>query len=147
MAERRILLSAAIAARLGSAEPVKARWVQPRRPNFVQIGRPRGDILPSDQDYGVTAGTVVVEEREPTITPTGVYDARGQMLCRVTLPIKVPVGFHIPGPRRDTGEVSAIVAEDQLAVTDIPGAGIAWVDLAEVEDDDGEEYDDEEDDG
>lgn len=95
-----------------------------------------------DGDVSLTADHVIDEPREPSLVPTGVLDARGQMLVRVTIPIKVPMGFHIPNPRPDgAGEVQTIVPEDMLRVSDI-GEGLAHLTPEDLEGPDDEEDDD-----
>lgn len=138
MPKRRVMLSALVASRLGLTQPARAAWVRPRRPTYV-----RGGIIPSDQDFGMTADMVVDDPREPQIQPIGILDERGQMLCRVTVPIKVPMGFHSPQRGMPVGdEVETIVPEDMLAITDVAGGGLGYVDEAELGGD-AEEYDDE----
>lgn len=95
-----------------------------------------------DGDVSLTADHVIDEPREPSLVPTGVLDANGQMLVRVTIPIKVPMGFAIPNPRRDgAGEVETIVPENMLQVSDI-SAGLGFLTPEEVEGGPEEEDDD-----
>lgn len=88
----------------------------------------RAGIVPSEfgDGYLVTADHVIDDPREPRITPTGILDSRGEMLCRVTLPIKVPMGFHLPGKREVQEWVDEILPEDYLGVSDC-GVGVGFV--------------------
>ncbi|ARB13851.1 hypothetical protein Ccr2_gp320 [Caulobacter phage Ccr2] len=91
--------------------------------------RHRGDIWPvhDEMDYAASASTVVDDPREPSIVPTGVLDAAGEMLLKVHMPIKVPLGFAIPlVDRDDADEVVSYVPESQLIVSDI-GLGRGYV--------------------
>ncbi|AFU88640.1 hypothetical protein CcrSwift_gp322 [Caulobacter phage CcrSwift] len=91
--------------------------------------RQRGDIWPvhDEMDYAASASTVVDDPREPSIVPTGVLDAAGEMLLKVHMPIKVPLGFAIPPvDRDDADEVVSYVPESQLIVSDI-GLGRGYV--------------------
>lgn len=115
------------------AQRQAAMWAGPAQ-------RTRAAMIPCDSDYGVTADHIVYEEREPTITPTGVLDHRGMMLLRVTVPIKVPIGFHRPPGRDEATEVETILPEDMLAVSDI-GVGLGYLEPHEVDDQDQDEDD------
>lgn len=99
--------------------------------------RAKGALIPADADFSMTADVVVDDPREPVITPIGVLDARGMMLVRVRVPIKVPMGFHSPVDDPEPDEVEAILPEDMLAISDV-GMGVESVTPDEVEDDDGE---------
>lgn len=105
-------------------------WAGPR-----QLGARGAIMIPEDTEFSMTADHVVYEEREPTITPLGILDHRGMMLLRVTVPIKQPIGFHLPPGPRHADEVETILPEDMLAVSDI-GVGIGYLTPDEVEDDD-----------
>jgi hypothetical protein len=89
-----------------------------------------------DGDAFVTADHVIDDPREPRIVPTGILDERGMMLVRVTIPIKCKMGFARMLPE-DPGEVTTIVPEDMLAVSDI-GEGLGFVEPHEVEGDEDE---------
>lgn len=139
MANRRVLLSALVAARLGLEQPTKAVWMPRTRPPYVSTRRARGAFVPTEMEMGITADVVVEDPREPRIEPLGILDARGQMLCRVTVPIKAEIGFVKRRPPV-LEEVSTIVAEDMLAVSDVPGTALGFVDESEIED--GDDLDD-----
>lgn len=127
---KRVVLPALVAARLGLSGPTRAAWVPKRRPTPVYQ---RGAILPSSEDFGMTADHVYDDPREPRIEPIGVLDERGKMLCRVTVPIKVPLGFHSPTRGQPIGdEVETIVPEDMLSVTEVAGTGLGYIDEAEM---------------
>lgn len=103
--------------------------------------KPRADIWP-ENDYHAGATVVIDDPREPTIVATGVLDANGDMLLRVTTPIKVKMGFAIP-THDEADEVVSIVPESLLGVSD-SGLGVGFVTPEEAEAYDGEH--DEEDD-
>jgi hypothetical protein len=136
MADRRIFLSALVASRLGLAEPVKAAWVPRARPPYVgyttQRRRHRGGMIPSESEFGMTADVVIDDPREPRIEPIGIFDARGKMLCRVTVPVRGKMGFHT-SRTEVLDEVSTIVPEDMLAISEDTGAGLASVDIDDME--------------
>lgn len=107
--------------------------------------RPAAGPIPScDGDISWTADHLVDDPREPIITPLGVLDARGMMLVRVRIPIKVPMGFHSPVKSPEPDEVEAILPEDMLAISDV-GMGVAHVDPGEAADPDEDGEDDGED--
>ncbi len=118
---RRLALPAATAAYLATKRP------EPARAGFFPT---------SDGDYFVTADHVIDEPREPTIVPIGVLDAQGEMLVRITIPVRLPtIGFHLPpGSGQEADCVEAILPENMVAVSDI-GVGIGHVTPAEIEDD------------
>lgn len=94
----------------------------------------RAEIIPTEMEYGMTAGTVIDEPRQPMIMPTGVYDSRGKMILRVSIPITQSLGFMSrPEPEEDD-HVHALVPEDMLMITDVHGHGVAFVDTSELED-------------
>uniref|UniRef100_A0AB74UIT6 Uncharacterized protein n=1 Tax=Caulobacter phage BL57 TaxID=3348355 RepID=A0AB74UIT6_9VIRU len=104
----------------------------------------RGDIWPvhDEMDYAASASTVVDDPREPNIIPTGILDAAGEMLLKVHMPIKVPMGFAIPEVegRDDADEVVSYVPESQLIVSDIGvGRGYVTPEEADAGDEDDEE--------
>lgn len=104
----------------------------PRRPQpGVLPARERGGLLPVDQDYALTADTVVDDPREPQIVPTGVLDERGQMLCRVIMPLKVKMGFHSTMEPAEE-DVMMLVPEDMLRISDC-GAGMDYFDEADFD--------------
>ncbi len=103
--------------------------------------RPVYGLIP-ENDYQATADTVYDNPRGPSIVPTGVLDSRGQMLCRVSMPIKVKMGFH--SMMEDVAdEMEMIVPEDMLRLSDC-GAGMAHVDDGDFELEDEDEGEDDE---
>lgn len=106
---------------------------------------PRADIWP-ENDYHAGATVVIDDPREPVIQPIGLLDASGEELLKVTMPIKVPMGFVIPTAQDhdDCDEVVQIVPESMLMVSDV-GLGRGYVTPAEA--DSGYEDDEEEGDG
>jgi hypothetical protein len=142
MADRHVKLSALIAKRMGLKEGATAVWVSPRR--AARRG-PGGALIPSDQEFGMTADVVVDDPREPRIEATGIYDARGQMLCRVYMPVKAKMGFNFPCyPQHDEfpTEITSVVPEDMLSSTDVPGMGMGYIDVGDVEEFEDSEQDD-----
>lgn len=98
---------------------------------------PSSAYIHADEDgfVSATADHVIDDPRQPRIEQTGVLDERGQMLCRVTVPIKVKMGFHIPGQEPVDEEVCSIVPEDMLQVSDC-GVGLGHVTTEELEEED-----------
>lgn len=97
--------------------------------------RAAGPVPSDDGSISWTADHVIDDPREPHITPIGILDARGMMLLRVSIPIKVPMGFAIPQPNPpEADEVETIVPEDMLAVSEV-GLGVGYVTPDEVEGD------------
>ena len=99
----------------------------------------RAGLIPLEGDYAITADHVIDDPRDPSIGPTGIFDERGQMLYRVTVPVKVKMGFALPTREAQQEEVSFVVAEDMLVVTDIEGTGLAYVDPRELELEEGDD--------
>lgn len=107
-----------------------------KRVSAWKRGRGAGPVPSDDGSISWTADHVIDDPREPHITPIGVLDARGMMLLRVSIPIKVPLGFAIPQVREPEADcVETIVPEDMLAVSEV-GLGVGYVTPDEVEDDD-----------
>lgn len=94
-----------------------------------------GPVPTGEGDYAWTADHLVDDPREPILTPTGVLDSRGQHLIRVRMPIKVPMGFHIPNRSNEPDEVEYIVPEDQLSVSD-SGMGVEHLSPEEADEED-----------
>jgi hypothetical protein len=114
----------------------------PRQPKSMTLSawkRGRAGPIPSE-DGGIswTADHVIDDPREPRVTPTGVLDHRGMMYLRVAMPIKVKMGFHLPGVREAHDEVHTVVTEDLLSISDC-GEGIGSFSPDEVEDDEEED--------
>ena len=107
---------------------------------------PRSEIWPDmDDGYCAGASTLIDEPRQPQIAETGILDARGVPLVRVTFPVKVKMGFHPPKPSEDIPEtVGVVIPADMLSVTETPGGGMGYVDLSEVESEDEQKCDCEE---
>ena len=120
--------------------PLHRRRVRHLRSMYARPApRGRAEIWP-DHDDGYSAGshTVVDDPREPIITETGLLDARGVPLMRVIFPVKVAMGFATPGRGVEVADtVAALLPADHISVTDRPGSGTAYVDLSEVEGDEG----------
>lgn len=116
--------------------PKADRW--PRRPSA-------GPVPIGDGDVSWTADHVIDEPREPVIVPIGVLDSRGEMLVRITMPIKQRMGFNTGsadwrGEVEDT--VETVIAQDMVSVSDC-GAGIAHIEPHECEGEDECEGDEE----
>jgi len=94
--------------------------------------RTRSGMLPSETEYGMTADHLIDDPREPYVMPTGLLDSRGVMLLRITVPIKVAMGFEFPAKDEEPDVVETILPEDYLSVSDI-GIGTAWIDYRDVE--------------
>lgn len=102
-------------------------------------GRARSGPIPGeDGSISWTADHLVDDPREPILTPIGVLDARGQMLVRVRVPIKVKMGFHLPHQNQEPDEVETIVPEDMLAVSDC-GMGLESLTPEEAEEEEDED--------
>lgn len=102
------------------------------RPGAHRIGD-RGGLVPVDADYAMTADVVIDDPREPQIVPTGVLDERGMMICRVSMPLKVKMGFH-SRHQPEPDEVVMMVPEDMLQISDC-GAGMDYFDEDDLGDD------------
>lgn len=112
----------------------------PRRPLNIVVKKTtagikaRGGLFPAEQDYNATADHVLDDPREPRMVATGVYDASGEMLIRVTMPIKQRMGFATPGWQNEEGdEVEMVIAANMLNVSD-GGHGCGHVSPDELED-------------
>ena len=110
---------------------------KPVRQFLAEKEAARAAMIPADMDFSMTADHLIDDPREPIITPTGVLDARGMMLVRVRVPIKVQMGFHSPVTDPEPDEVEAILPEDMLAISDV-GMGVASITPEEAEDEEGE---------
>lgn len=62
-----------------------------------------------------TAQIVIDDSRTASATPTGILDARGEMLMRVTQPIKQPLGFHTHA-RQAADTTSALVPASKVII-------------------------------
>lgn len=110
-----------------------------KRVSAWKRGRGAGPVPSDDGSISWTADHVIDDPREPHITPIGVLDARGMMLLRVSIPIKVPLGFAIPQVREPEADcVETIVPEDMLAVSEV-GLGVGYVTPDDLEGEDEED--------
>jgi hypothetical protein len=107
-----------------------------RKPHRVT----RADMIPVEAEYAMTAGTVIDDPRQPRIMATGVYDSRGKMILRVSIPITQSMGFGVREEPFEDDCVHELVPEDMLMITDMHGHGVAFVDHSQVQDED--DYDD-----
>lgn len=114
-----------------------------RRALTVAARGPRADIWP-ENDYHAGATVVVDDPREPVIQAIGILDQHGDEMLKITMPIKVPMGFALPANEGhdDQDEVVSFIPESLLSVSNV-GLGLGYVTPAEA--DEGYEEEDEED--
>lgn len=136
------LPAAAVAAALAASTPKplgKDKVDRLRGAGFHirRTGRHRAALIPADMDFSMTADHLVDDPREPRVMPTGVLDERGNMICRIFIPIKQQLGFYTGG-NAWTGDceedVVLMQTADMIQMSDI-GIGIESVDPSELEGD------------
>lgn len=121
----------------------RARLINPYvTPTLPPVAaRVRAGVHPTYDECFATADHVYEEHRGPQITPTGVLDERGVMLCRVTMPIKQQLGINTGG-NSWTGDydedVEALVPADMLRIS-TGGGGVSEIDASEYDDEDFDE--------
>ena len=138
------------ASQLASLSPAVIRRLRPaarpgKRRRLDAVGfrlrrTTQGALIPCDQDFSMTADHLVEVPREPRVIPTGVLDEKGNMICRVIVPIMQQIGFNTGG-NAWTGEaeeeVVLLQTADMIRFSDA-GIGIESVDPSELEDEDEE---------